>query len=204
VPECPTCGTAVAAATRFCPECGRRLPDERTGILDAPFRPRPWGAGAIAVVALGLAAGVLLATGRWAWGLVALLGAAVVVLGADRLRRGHARHVLAVFRERLAVTGEAMAVRSRGHVELFRSRRELAELEAERARLFHDLGQATYAEDPARTAAARDALDAVCERARAKGAEIERLRRETDERLERAQAPTRPTEPLDAPPDSRE
>jgi hypothetical protein len=88
-------------------------------------------------------------------------------------------------------------------VELFRARRELADLEAERARLFHELGAATYAGDDGAADAARAALDAVSERLQLKEDEIETLRRETEERLERAQAPVRPTEPLETP-DSRD
>jgi hypothetical protein len=98
---------------------------------------------------------------------------------------------------------DSVAVRGRGQVEVFRARRELAELEAERARLFLDLGRAVYEDDETGRTAARTALDGVVERIRVKEAEIAILMRETEERVRRVQGSVQPTEVIEseAPPE---
>jgi hypothetical protein len=150
----------------------------------------------VAVVALAVGGIVLLAAGLWPWGLVALLGAAVLVLLPSR--------VDAVgLRARAVAARDSVAVRGRGQVEVFRARRELADLEAERARLFLELGQAVYGDDEAGSTAARAALDGVVERVRAKEAEIATLMRETEEHVRRVQGSVQPTEVIEseAPPE---
>ena len=135
---------------------------------------------------------ILLAGGVWAWGVVALLATAVLVLlpaGVDRRRVKHLQN-------RAGAIRESLAVRGRGQVEIFRARRELAELEADRSRLYADLGRAVYEEDEAGTKAARTALAAVLERVQAKEAEIQTLIRETEERVRRVQGPVQATEVL--------
>lgn len=157
---------------------------------------------AVLVVAAGAAlAGIaLLAAGLRPWGIVAVATGFVVALarGLDRRRAGYA---LAGLRMRAAATREAMAARSRGQVELFRARRELAELEAERNRLFRDLGVAVYHGDEGGMNGARAAVSVIVERIDEKAAEIETLRRNVEERVQRAQASVSPTERLEAPPD---
>jgi hypothetical protein len=92
-----------------------------------------------------------------------------------------------------------MALRSRAQMEIFRARRELADLEAQRTRLFRDLGQAVWAGDDAGTTAARAGVDGITARIAEKESEIDTLIRETEERVQRVQAPVRPTERLEAP-----
>ena len=88
-------------------------------------------------------------------------------------------------------------MRSREQIDLFRARRELADLEAERDRLFRDLGAAAYGADERGVEAARTAVEPLLARIAAKEAEIETLRREAETRVARAQAPVRPTETPD-------
>jgi hypothetical protein len=153
----------------------------------------------MAVVVLVAVGGViLLAGGVWAWGLVALLGAGVLFLSQREAERRAARYALAGFRERLVATRAALAARSRGQVEIFRARRERAELDAERHRALHQLGHAVFYEDKAGRKTARAAVEAVVERIREKEAEIEALIRQTDERVHRAQAGVRATERIEA------
>ena len=162
----------------------------------------------LAAVGVGVAGVVLLAAGLWLAGGLVLLAAVVVLasraldvsLGFDRRRAGYA---LADLRGRAAATREAVAARSRAQLELFRARRELAELEGERGRLFHDLGAAVYGGDETGIKAARTAIGAVLERIAAKEDEIETLMRETNERIQRAQAPVQPTERMAAPDPAR-
>jgi hypothetical protein len=147
---------------------------------------------------LAVAGIILLLAGEWWWALASLLAAVVLgVVGSAVGGRGS----LSTLRARAAVTREAMAARSREQVDLFRVRRELADLEAERGRLYRDLGAAVYEGDEAGMDAARAALDAVGERVRTKEAEIDVMRQTTQERVGRAQADATPTAVLEAPPE---
>jgi zinc-ribbon domain len=199
VRECANCGTGVAGNARFCPECGRSL-DPAGGPLDAPVHARAWFrprvSERVVLVAVGalVVGAVLGARGAWAWALVAILAAAVVLLSLDRLAGG--RRPVADLRARAAAARETMAARSREQVELFRARRELTALESERTRLFRDLGRAVYDGDGTGTRVARSGLDDVASAIEAKEAEIEVLKRETSERVDEAQASARPTERL--------
>ncbi|HEX2504873.1 MAG TPA: zinc ribbon domain-containing protein [Gaiellaceae bacterium] len=203
MPECSHCGAEVPAGSRFCLQCGRAI-----GEIEAAPRRRRFGLpaalpalGPLTVAAIALSAGgvILLAGGVWAWGVVALLAAAVLVLLPGRVDRERVNDV----RYRFGATRQALAVRGRGQMELFRARRELAELEADRARLFGELGRAVYEDDGAGTKAARTALEAHVERIHAKEIEIETLIRETEERVRTVQGPVQPTEVLhdEAPPE---
>jgi hypothetical protein len=202
--DCPHCGTRLASESRFCPECGRGL---ATGLLDAPlfagrgrtlWPPDPFFLIAVLVAVGGL---ILLIGGAWAWGLVALLGAVVLVLGRTQLAGRSAGEALADVRGRAFATREAMAARSREQVEVFRARRELAELHAERNRLFRDLGSAVYHGDEAGANGARTGIASVETRIGELEAEIERLRQQTAERVERAQSPVKPTESMETTPE---
>jgi zinc-ribbon domain len=196
VPECANCGTTVSASARFCHECGRPLADAAPG--ERAFRLTvPLAAAAL----LAAASAALLVLGAWAWGLVALLAALVVLLAAGPLAGDRRRTLLASLRTRASVTGEAVAARSRGHVELFRARRELADLEAERTGRLLELGRAVYDGDETGTRVAREAVEQAVLMIREKEAEIETARKDVEERVERAQAQARPTVVLEAPPE---
>ena len=182
--------------SRYCGECGFPV-----GAATSASGPRTFWAEPLVIAAILLAVAALvlgLAVG-WEWALIALLVAAVAMLVRTQLDQRSARRALAVLRIRAAATREAMAARSREQVELFRARRELAELEADRNRLFRDLGYAVYVEDETGIKAARTALHSVIERIAAKEAEIETLRRQTEERVQHARAEARPTERLETP-----
>jgi predicted nucleic acid-binding Zn ribbon protein len=196
--ECPNCGSAVPAESRFCPECGRPLP---TAEEEAPRTPRldPF----LLLVALVVIGGLILFVGgEWAWGVAAVLLAGILLLGRREVERRRAARALASLRARAAAAGEAVAARSREQVEVFRARRELAELDAQRARAFHELGRAAFYEDDAGIESARSTITALLERMREKEGEIERLREETERRVGRAQLQARPTERLEASPDT--
>ena len=198
--DCPHCGTSVPASSRFCPECGRSL---ETGLLDQPLLARPgwtlWPPDVIVLIAGLVAVGglILMIGGAWAWGVVALLVAVVLVLARSHLGTRSAAQALVDVRGRAVATREAMAARSREQVEIFRARRELAELHAERSRLFHDLGYAVYQGDKTGTDGARTEIETVEAQISEREAEVEALRQETVDRVERAQGPIRPTERME-------
>jgi zinc-ribbon domain len=195
MPDCPTCGSDVAAESRFCPECGRPLTEEAR---DTTIRPseRRWPPHPVMIVAGLVLIGsiILLAGGVWAWGLVAFLAAGILVLFQREAERRAAKLALAGFRERVTATRAAVAARSRGHLEIFRARRELAELLAERNRRLHRLGAAVFEGDKAGTKAVKEEVQAVVDRISEKEGEIETLIRDIDERVNRAQVGVRPTE----------
>jgi hypothetical protein len=198
VADCPNCGSAVPAESRFCLECGRPL---GTAEEDArhSFRPDPF----LLLVALVLIGGVILFVGgEWAWGVAVVLLAGILLLGRHEVERRRAARALGSLRARATAAGESVAARSREQVELFRARRELAELDAQRGRAFHELGRAAFYGDEASIESARSTVTAVLERMREKEGEIERLRQETERRVERAQLQVRPTERLEASPDT--
>lgn len=199
--ECPNCGSSTPAENRFCPECGRPLGEvaPTPTAVDEPRRSR-WLPDAPLVLVLLIAVGgiILLVAGLWAWGLAALLLAGLVFLSQREVERRAARLTLAALAARLSAHREVMTARSRGQLELFRARRELAELQADRARGFHELGRAAFEEDEAGMEAAKTALVGIGERIEQKEAEIQALIKEIDERVRRAQAPVVPTEKLDA------
>lgn len=195
--ECARCGSALAAESRYCPECGGRLGENDSSRLSLT-PPSPLLAIAMLV---GIGGIILLAGAVWAWGVVALLGAAVLFLFDQFVDRRVAARGLADLRGRLVATRESVALRSRGQMGVFRARRELAELHIEKDQIFRQLGEAVYSENERGMKAARTAVDAVVGRIRDKEAEIETLIRETEVLIQRVQAPVQETVKLEAPPE---
>jgi hypothetical protein len=193
--ECLNCGSTVPGTSSFCPECGRPL-RPAPGPVRGRLWPAEWG---LAVIVLFAAGGIaLLAAQVWAWGVVLLLVATVVFLAERELTRRRAGSAFGAVRARLAAHRDLVSARSRGQLDLFRLRRDLAELQAERGRGFHDLGQATYMGDVSGVKGSRAHLDELSERVAVKEAEIEALVREVQERVQRVQAQVAPTQRLEA------
>ena len=201
VGDCANCGSAVPARSRVCPECGRPLEDPRAAISadEPPTRrvwPPEWGLAAVVVLA---AAGIILLVAQvWIWGFVLLLAAAAIFLVQRETERRAGRAMFGKVRSRLAAHRELVSARSRGQIDLFRLRRELAELQAEQSRGYQELGRAGYVRDRAAVQAARTHLDEVNERLAAKEAEVQVLLGEMQERVRRVQAQAAPTQKLAA------
>jgi zinc-ribbon domain len=202
--KCANCGSSVPAASRFCPECGRPLlagPAE-TAAYGASGR-RRWPPDPLLLLAVLILAGgiILFVGGRWAWGLVVLLLGALVFLSQREVERRAARATFAALRARFSAQREVFAARSRGQFDVFRARRELSDLEAERIRLYTDLGRAVFEEDGTGMEAGKKAVGDVAGRIQEKEAEIETLIEQMDARVRQVQAGVAPTEKLESPPE---
>ena len=131
-----------------------------------------------------------------------MLGAVVVFLATRAEERRAAKYAVGGLGARFSARRDSIAARSRGQIDLFRARRERAELEGERTRAFQALGGATFYGDRAATKDAKAGAQAVVDRIAAKDAEIQALIDRTEERVQRAQAAVRPTERFEAPPEA--
>ena len=194
--ECRTCGATVAAEARFCSECGSPVP-EPDGV-EARVR-RYWSApdlGLLAGVVLAGAGVVLVGAQVWLWAAVALALAALVFL--LRWEAGRRRTGAAI--ARLSAHRRVVGARSRGQLELFRLRRELAELQAEQGRAYQDLGRATHAGDVQAARAATAQVDDVGARILALEGQVGALVLAMQERVRRAQAEVTPTQPFEVQP----
>jgi hypothetical protein len=202
LPDCPHCGSAVHVGGRFCSECGRPLAAAGEIAVRPPTR-RLWPPDPFLVISGALVVGAvfLLASGVWAWGVVAFLGAVVVFLATRAEERRIAKYALGGLGARFSAGRDALTARSRGQIELFRARRERAELESERIRALQQFGHVVFYEDEEGMDPARTAVQEVVDKIATKEDEIQALIERTEQRVQRAQAGVRPTEKLEAPPE---
>jgi len=223
VPEarkCPNCGSRLTKKARFCPECGVRveeggtviqeLPQEETGPVPveiATAAPRFFGvtppAAVLALGAASLALGiVLLVTGHTVVGgvLLAVAGIFFALFSslARRLPDTTAARVsmgaLGAVRSRAGFAVEALTVHSSARVELFKLRRELLELVAQRAECARVFGEAVYADDSEASETARERLAELDGLIAAKEEAMEQTASGAVERLQRAQLQVQPTQ----------
>jgi hypothetical protein len=188
----------------------QELPAEETGPVPVEIStvtPRFYGvtppSAVLALAAACLGVGIaMLATDHPIVG-GALLGVALVLViffvtlvrrlpdtAVSRLSSG-ALHSL---RERAEYAVESLAVHSSARVELFKMRRELGDLLAQRAESARVLGEAVYAADKAGIKSARAEMKELDELVNAKEAEMERTAAEAMERIRRAQLQVQPTQ----------
>lgn len=183
VAECPTCGAPLAPGSSFCSECGSPAPAPG---VETRLR-RYWTApdlGLLAGIAFAVGGVLLLGAQAWLWALLALgLAGGIFVVRLEVGRRATGAAVT-----RLSAHRRVVRARSRGQLELFRLRRELAELEAERNRGYHDLGRATHGGDAAAASAATAHVDDVAARIHTKEEEIAAQVVEMKERVRQAQS----------------
>ena len=177
--SCENCGSALPKGSRFCPECGARVgagPGE-TAVQELP----PGETGQVPVE---------YETARPRY------------FGVFRPARALAPVWRAV-RESTGYAVESVAVHSSARVELYRLRRELAELLAQRAECARLLGEAVYADDEEGTKTARAQLAELDGLVSAKEEEMEQTAADAMERIQRAQLQVQPTqiEPPAPPPE---
>ncbi len=138
---------------------------------------------------VGAVVGVaVVAAGATAVGIVILAVAAGLYLLRLEVQRRTGRTDVEGLRRHADVTRRAWGVRSRGQLAVFRARGELADLEAERARLIEQLGEATYRDDATAVAEGKRRIDDVLTRIAAKETEIEALLQETQANVRRVEA----------------
>jgi hypothetical protein len=160
----------------------------------------------LAGAALTLAV-VLLATGRWPFGLI-LLGVSVllvlVFLEAARRKPDGAvarstAEALDAFRARAGVAADSLATRGRAARRVLALRRDLQRMGALRARLLVELGDAVYRGDEEATETARGRLSELDEFAAQREAEMQGVLAQAQERLQQRRLEVQHTEMVELP-----
>lgn len=225
--NCANCGARLPKDGRFCPECGVRtsvendataveeIPPEETGrvpVHTVAVTPRYFGIApplalfALAVAALG-AAIVVFVAGKVIAGALLLAAAALFsvlfVTASKRLPENAvarvSRRVAGTVRDRTGFAVEAVSVHSTTRVELFRLRRELSRLVAERAEAARALGEAVYVGAEDEIEAGRNRMSELEQAFADKEGEMTRVTAAANERIQRAQLQVQPTEVVEPP-----
>jgi len=208
---CRSCGAEVAPGARFCGLCGApvgELPPVETvpGPIVHESVERRWlGIPArfvllcLGFAALGASIG-LFATGSWAWGIVMLLIAAILLAAlGEATRRStdvwlrHSSRLAADGRAHAATTAEVWRTRLDAGLTRWRTRSRLDAIAVERGPALRALGDAVWRDDPtAETEARRRLADLEEEGKRIEHELAERLAG-ADERIRRARFPVQET-----------
>jgi hypothetical protein len=225
--NCANCGARLPKDGRFCPECGVRtsvendataveeIPPEETGrvpVHTVAVTPRYFGIApplalfALAVAALA-AAIVVFVAGKVIAGALLLAAAALFsvlfVTASKRLPENAvarvSRRVAGTVRDRTGFAVEAVSVHSTTRVELFRLRRELSQLVAERAEAARALGEAVYVGAEDEIEAGRNRMSELEQAFADKEGEMTRVTAAANERIQRAQLQVQPTEVVEPP-----
>ncbi|HSC50762.1 MAG TPA: zinc ribbon domain-containing protein [Gaiellaceae bacterium] len=176
--SCANCGAKLPKRSRFCPECGTRVGEstEETAVQELPADetgPVPVAYETARPRYFGVFRGFRVFGPAW------------------RAVRGTTGYAV-----------ESVAVHAGARRDLYRMRRELAELLAQRAERVRSLGEAVYAGDEAGTEAARAELAELDGLVTAKEDEMRQTARAAMERIQRAHLQVQPTQvepPMPAP-----
>jgi hypothetical protein len=208
---CPSCGEELPGSARFCPSCGApagEMPPVETvpgpvvhGQVERRWLGMPARFVLLCLGFAGFGATIgLFATGNWAWGIVALLVAAIL-LGAlaDATRRSadawseRSVRLAADGRAQAATAAEVWRTRFDTTVNRWRTRSRLDQIEVERKPVLQALGEAVWQEDPTAETAARERLTALeAERERIEEEHAEHLAG-AEERIRNARLPVQDT-----------
>jgi hypothetical protein len=225
VANCATCGAKLPKESRFCPQCGQpaqagetkvlEVPPDETGRVPVQYghpEPRYYGVTPASLVLVLAAAALtvavfLLATGRWPTGLilvgVSVLLALVFLEAAWRKPEGVVARstagALDAFRARAGGAADSFATRGRAARRLIALRRELQRMNAVRARLLFELGDAVYRGDEHGTKTAREQVKELDQLAAEREAEMGTVVAQAHERLEQRRLEVQPTEMVELP-----
>ena len=208
---CPSCGEELPGGARFCPSCGApagEMPPLETvaGPVVHDHVERRWlGLPArfvllcLGFAGFGAAIG-LFATGNWAWGVVALLVATILLAAlADATRRSadawseRSVRLATDGRAHAATAAEVWRTRFDTTVNRWRTRSRLDQIEIERRPALQALGEAVWQEDSSAETAARERLTALEEeRQRIEEEHAEHLAG-AEERIRNARLPVQDT-----------
>ena len=223
--ECPHCGAAVAAGSRYCPQCGRQLDEGDTRVEPLPpnetgrvpvdrmrAEPRLYGVTPTTLVLVLAGAALTLAIvffvlGNWPVALV-LLGVALLLLAVfvEAARRHPAGRVTRVgvdafdqLRARANVTAGSVATRGRAARRLLGLRRELRRLAALRGRLLFELGDAVYRGDDNAAESTRGRLEELDRHVASTEAHMQEVVATAERRIEERRLEVQPTEMVELP-----
>ncbi len=208
---CRSCGEALAPGARFCSNCGARA-DELPALETVPGPivhesvERRWlGVPArfvllcLGFAALGTAIG-LFATGSWAWGIVLLLVAGVVLAAlAEATRRSadlwlqHSSRLAADGRAHATTTAEVWRTRFDASLSRWRTRSRLDSIAVSRKPAFRALGEAVWRDDSDAEREAREQLVELEQEAKRVEDELAEQLAGADERIRKARFPVQDT-----------
>jgi membrane protein implicated in regulation of membrane protease activity len=225
---CRRCGGGLPAGARYCASCGaparglQPLSETVPGPVVRESVERRWlGMPARFVLlcfgfaAFGASIG-LFATGSWAWAIVLLLTAAILLAAlAEATRRSgdvwlqHSSRLAADGRAQAATTAEVWRTKFDSTVTRWRTRSRLDSIEADRRPALQALGEAVWQTDPPAERAARERLEELEQERKRVEDELAEQLAGADERIRRARLPVQetlmvtPEQPSDAypPPD---
>jgi hypothetical protein len=213
IPEgaCRSCGEELAQGARFCSNCGAPaadLPPLETvpGPVVHGSAERRWlGMPArfillcLGFAAFGAAIG-LFATGSWAWGIVALLLAGIVLAAlAEATRRSadvwarHSSRLAADGRAHAATAAEVWRTRLDSTVTRWRTRSRLDAIAIERGPALQALGDAVWRSDSDAEREARQRLVELEQEKKRSEDELAEQLAGADERIRRARLPVQET-----------
>ena len=208
---CPSCGEELAPAARFCSSCGAaagQLPAVETvpgPVVRESVEKRWLGMPArfvllcLGFAAFGAAVG-LFATGSWAWGIVLLLLAVVLLAAlAEATRRSadawkqHSTRLAADGRAHAATTAEVWRTRLDMALSRWRTQSRLDAISVERGPALQALGDAVWRGDAPAERAARERVMQLEEEGKRIEDELAGRLADADERIRRARLPVQET-----------
>ena len=208
---CRSCGEQLAPGVRFCSSCGAPA-DESPPLETVPGpvvhesverrwlgMPARFALLCLGFAALGAAIG-LFATGNWAWGVVLLLVAGIVLAAlGEATRRSadlwvqHSSRLAADGRAHAATAAEVWRTRLDATLTRWRTRSRLDTLEFERKPALQALGEAVWREDQDAEREARQRLVELEEEAKRAESELADRLAGADERIRKARLPVQDT-----------
>ncbi|HEX6953225.1 MAG TPA: zinc ribbon domain-containing protein [Gaiellaceae bacterium] len=208
---CPSCGEELAPGARFCQSCGvatGRVPSVEMvpGPVAHESVERRWLGLPLRFVllclgfaAFGAAIG-LFATGSWAWGIVLLLLAIVLLAAlAEASRRRadawmqHSSRLASDGRAQAATTAEVWRARLEASVSRWRTRSRLDAISDERGPALQALGEAVWRGDEPAERKARERLVELEQESKRIEDELAKRLAGADERIRRARLPVQET-----------